>query len=278
MSFPLLLCTNGNKETRPAMDYGIWLAGLLGANVTLLGVRETPDVSGQLKKTMEETAAKLSQAGIQFEMQTKTGAAPKLIADHVCSEKFLTVIGPLGRSTFQRVVHGRSIRRVMELVCSPVLYVRENRPQMKRICLCLGGLAYSHDAETLSFYLAKTANANLTLLHIVEPVTLAYPVAKEVHDHWKHIEDTATPQGINLRRTFESARASGLEVQLKVRHGNTVHEIIEEVKSGSYDLIAMGSSYSAHSLRHIYMPNVTAEIAESLQCPVLTVRQGYALV
>jgi hypothetical protein len=43
-------------------------------------------------------------------------------------------------------------------------------------------------------------------------------------------------------------------------------------REGNYDMICMGSHYSAHALRQLYMPNVTAEVAESAHCPVLTVR------
>jgi len=41
---------------------------------------------------------------------------------------------------------------------------------------------------------------------------------------------------------------------------------------GEYDLICMGSPHSAHSLRHLYTPNVTAEVAEAANCPILTAR------
>jgi hypothetical protein len=34
----------------------------------------------------------------------------------------------------------------------------------------------------------------------------------------------------------------------------------------------MGSQYSGHGLRQFYAPNVTAEVAETIGCPVLTAR------
>ena len=38
-------------------------------------------------------------------------------------------------------------------------------------------------------------------------------------------------------------------------------------KDGDYDLVCMGSPYSASALRQFYTPNVTAEIAESYLLP-----------
>jgi nucleotide-binding universal stress UspA family protein len=70
-------------------------------------------------------------------------------------------------------------------------------------------------------------------------------------------------------------RRAGFQPEFKVRHGDVVHQIIDEVRKGDYDLVGMGSAYSAHSLRHLYTPNVTAEVAEELEIPILTVRQAY---
>jgi nucleotide-binding universal stress UspA family protein len=158
------------------------------------------------------------------------------------------------------------------------LYVREKHEQMNKILVCMGGLGYAESVLRLCLYLAKITGAGLTLLHIVEPVTLQYPTSKEVHDHWRNLAETDTPQGKNLRRGLDLAGATGLEVETKIRQGNPVHEIIEEVKTGEYDLVGMGSPHSTHSLRHLYMPNVTAEVAENLHRPVLAVRQEYPLI
>jgi nucleotide-binding universal stress UspA family protein len=111
-------------------------------------------------------------------------------------------------------------------------------------------------------------------LHVVEPVNLEYKTAREVQANWQNILETDTPQGQNLSQALAIAQGTGLKVEFKVCRGNIVHQILEEARQGSYDLIGMGSPYSAHSLRHLYMPNVTAEVAEALECPILTARQG----
>ena len=53
---------------------------------------------------------------------------------------------------------------------------------------------------------------------------------------------------------------------------NLIEQILTEVKVGNYDMICMGSPYSTHSLRQLYTPNITAEIAELVHCPVMTAR------
>jgi len=275
---PLLLCTNGNQITCSALDYGVWLAGLLHSHVTLLGVIEDPADEKFVNKLVTETEQKLKDSDIPYDIRLDHGMGPVVIARHTSTGPFLTVLGPLGRPAWRRVLQGRSFRRVLEKVATPVLYVRQGRQRLNHILVCLGGLDYSESVQHLCLYLAKIASSRLTLLHVVEPVTLEYPISKEIHEHWQHILETDTPQGKILRKAFEEAQSSGLPVQFKVRHGNPVHEILEEVKSGEYDLIGMGTPQSAHSLRHLYLPNVTAEVAEGSPCPVLSVRLGFSLV
>jgi nucleotide-binding universal stress UspA family protein len=70
----------------------------------------------------------------------------------------------------------------------------------------------------------------------------------------------------------ELAQAQGLEATLKIREGTIVEEILTEIKAGQYDLVCMGSPFSAKSLRQMYAPNVAAEVAEVTHCPTLVAR------
>jgi nucleotide-binding universal stress UspA family protein len=73
---------------------------------------------------------------------------------------------------------------------------------------------------------------------------------------------------------MQELQAAGIDAQFRVRHGSIIHEVMDEIKDQSYQMIGMGSQYSTHSLRHLYLPNVTAEVAESATCPILTARPG----
>jgi nucleotide-binding universal stress UspA family protein len=275
--FSLLLCTNGNESTFPALDYGLWLARLLNASVDLLGIVELPGQQELVQAVLNETVKKLDTAQIAYKTLLDKGRGSEVIARVAQTKNYLTVVGPLGRPVWQRVLQGRSFRRILERVETPIFYVPAARLQLKRMLICLGGLKYAQSLEHLGLYLARLTGAKITLLHVVEPITLDYPTARQVQGHWKEILVTETPQGHNLRLAMEEVRQAGLEAEFKVRHGSVVHEIQNEIMHGSYDLLGMGSAYSAHSLRHLYMPNVTAEVAEGVEIPLLSVRLGYEL-
>lgn len=270
----LLLCTNGCETTQPALDYGIWLAQALQSAVKLLGIIEDEDQDACVSSLLEELSGKLAEIGLDYSVELDRGRGTPVIARHASSGDHLTVFGPLGRPVWRRVIQGRSFRRILARVEKPLLYVPRNPQQLKRILLCMGGLGHEASMERMGIYLARKTGARVTLLHIVEPVTLQYPTASEIHHHWQDVLETDTPQGRRLRQALDEVQSSGLEAEIKIRHGNVIHEILDEIHQGGYDLVGMGSAYSTHSLRQRYLPNVTAEVAEAAVCPVLSVRAG----
>jgi nucleotide-binding universal stress UspA family protein len=119
---------------------------------------------------------------------------------------------------------------------------------------------------------ATLSRADVTILHVIPPTDLDYPTTRHVREHVKDLQDTDTILGRSLREGLDIARAAGLNAKLITRQGHIVEEILAEVRQGNYDLVCMGSRYSGHTLRQLYTPNITAEVAEVVNCPVLTVR------
>jgi nucleotide-binding universal stress UspA family protein len=136
-----------------------------------------------------------------------------------------------------------------------------------------GGLGYEVTAENLALQVATLARAEVTILYVIPPTDLDYPTTRDVREHMKNLQDTDTVLGRSLKKALNSAEAAGLNTKLITRQGHVVEEILAEVKEGNYDMVCMGSHYSAHALRQLYMPNVTAEVAEAVNCPMLTVRR-----
>jgi nucleotide-binding universal stress UspA family protein len=157
-------------------------------------------------------------------------------------------------------------------ISGPILYVSSACIPPTHIIICLGGLGYEFTAENLGLEIASRIQVPVTLLHVVPPIELDYPESRTVRDNLDHLIDTDTLLGRTLRQALEEANKRVQKPNLKIRQGNVIEEILAEVKSGDYDLVCMGSQYSGHGLRQFYAPNVTAEVAETIGCPVLTVR------
>jgi nucleotide-binding universal stress UspA family protein len=270
----LLLAFNGADNSLPAVHYGVWLAGQIGVPVTLLGIIEKSTRRRRIEEVIESVSARLEMAGIPHHTQLVTGNCRKVICQQAVSGRHLTVFGPFDRPVINRWLRGRSFRRIFEEINTPVLYVKQIHPQLRKILVCMGGLGYAKSAENWALFLAQRLDASVTLFHVVEPISYDYPIAKEIQNHWEDILGTDTPQGQNLRDALKNAQNMGVPATFQVRYGDIVHEIVSEVRTYHYDLAVMGSPSSSPHLRHLFMPNVTAEIAESVDCPVLAAEFG----
>lgn len=278
MTSDILIVTNGTKESFPAVEQGAWLAGVLDSPITLLGINERPDPAAidssvnPLEAVFEKAVSLFQAQGARYRLEVRNGSAERVAKEESVKHDSIVVLGPLGRPQFQRLVTGRSIRTFIEKLEQPLLYVPETRLPVKKILISVGGLGYDVNAEHLAMQVALKCRADVTLLHIVPPIDLDYPTAKEMNEHWQTLTETDTPVGRSLRHSLENAKAAGLSASVKVRRGNVIEEIFAEMNGGDYDLLCMGSSYSVHSLRQMYSANVTAEIMDRVRRPVMTAR------
>ncbi len=273
----ILITTNGFKGTWPSIEYGTWLAAALGKKITLLGVTENINPAAiddhhPLEDVFARAVELFQQKGVEYSLEVQNGNAEELIPRKAKQGSFIVVLSPLGRPQIRRLLTGRSIRHLMEEIEQPILYVPESRLPLKKILICMGGLGYEVTAEHIAMQIAMKSRAEITLLHIIPSIDLDYPTARTVSKNWQTLSKTDTPVGRSLRQAMDIAKADGLTANITARQGNVVEEILAEVKKGNYDLLCMGSSYSANALRQLYAPNVTAEITEAVTCPVLTAR------
>ena len=277
MSKELLITTNGFVGTWSAIEYGAWLAESMRMKITLLGVTEnlSPaaiDDHHPLEDVFELAVSLFKQKGVEYSLEVQNGDAEQVIPEKANRGDYITVVGPLGRPQLKRWLTGRSIRSFMEKVQGPILYVPDVRLPLKKLLISVGGLGYEVAAENLAFQVAAASQAEVTILHVIPPTDLDYPSTRDVRDHLKDLAETDTLPGRSMKQALDVAAKAGLNAKATARQGNVVEEILAEIKEGDYDLVCMGSAYSASPLRQMYMPNVTAEVAENAHCPVLTAR------
>ena len=277
MKTELLIATNGFKGTWAAIEYGAWLAELMRARVTLLGVTENLnpgaiDDHHPLEDIFANAVELFQKKEVEYNLELRHGQAEQVIPERANQNHFLTVVSPLGRSRLRHWLTGRSFRGLMEEIKGPILYVPRIRLPLKSLLINAGGLGYEVDAENLALQVATLSRADVTILHVIAPTDLDYPTTRDMRAHPGDLQDTDTMLGRSLRKGLEIAEAAGLNARLTTRQGHVAEEILAEVRSGNYDMVCMGSRYSAHALRQLYTPNITADVAEAANCPLLTVR------
>lgn len=278
MNSEILVATNGYSRTWPGIEYAAWLAGVMRAPVTLIGIieqKQRPNIDEEihpLEDVFSRAVALFQEKELEYHLEIHEGLAEEVIPRKAKEKDFLTVVTPLGRPPLRRLVLRRSFHQLMADITGPVLYVPSACIPPMHIIICLGGLGYGIAAENLGLEIASRIKAPVTFLHVVPPIDLDYPESRTVRDNWDHLGDTDTLLGRTLRSALDEAQKRGIKANLKLRQGIVIEEILSELKQGEYDLVCMGSPYSGHGLRQFYAPNVTAEVAEAIGCPVLTVR------
>ena len=277
MDSELLITTNGFKGTWFAVEYGAWVAEILRMKISLFGVNEIPNPAAiddhhPLEDVFERAVSLFQEKGLAYSLEVRNGPAEEVIPEKANSGPYIAVVSRLGRTQIRRLITGRSIRPLMERIQGPILYVPEMRLPLKRILISAGGLGYEEAAENLALQVAAANQAEVTILHVVPPTELDYPTTRGLRGHTKDLAETDTLPGRSLRHALEIAQNAGLNARAIARQGMIVEEILLELKEGNYDMVCMGSSYSANTLRQYYAPHVTAEVAESARCPMLTAR------
>lgn len=277
MDSELLITTNGFKGTWFAIEYGAWLAEIMRLKIKLLGVTETLNPAAiddhhPLEDVFERAVSLFKEKELPYSLEVRNGVAEQVIPEEANSGSYITVVSPLGRTQIRRLIVGRSIRPLMERIRGPILYVPEMRLPLKKILISAGGLGYEVAAENLALQVASSNHADVTILHVVPPTDLDYPTTRGLRGHTKDLAESNTLPGRSLRKALEIAQNAGLNARAIARQGIIVDEILSELHEGNYDMVCMGSSYSANTLRQFYAPHVTAEVAEAAHCPMLTAR------
>jgi nucleotide-binding universal stress UspA family protein len=277
MDSELLIATNGYKGTWFAIEYGAWLAESLKMKITLLGVTEVPNPAAiddhhPLEEVFARAVGFFDEKGLDYSLEVRNGDAEHVIPEKANSGNYITVVSRLGRTKIRRMLVGKSIRPLMERIREPILYVPELRFPLRKVLISAGGLGYEEAAENLALQIAAFNQSEVTILHVVPPTDLDYPTTRGVRGHITDLADTNTLPGRSLRHALEIAQDAGLSARVIGRQGIVVEEIVNEVQEGEYDMVCMGSSYSANTLRQYYAPNVTAEVADVVHCPLLIAR------
>ncbi len=268
--------TNGHPATWPAIQYAAHLAASTSRSLQLIAVNErSAGHAGapSLPSMLEKAQALCEEFHLALESKIEHGQAEEVIPQKVNqAPQCLHVLGPLGRPPLRRLIRGRSFRHIMAKAIGPLLYVPRFLWPPREILICLGGIGYEVTAEKLGLELAQHLQASVILLTVIPPADLDYPLVHQIEEHEHDLWETNTPLGRALRRGLEQATARGVQATVHVRHGEVIEQILNEIREHQPQLVCMGSPFSSHSLRHYYMPNVTAEIAESGIVPVLTAR------
>ncbi len=162
--------------------------------------------------------------------------------------------------------------KLIKIIGAPVLVVVGSRPQLKKVLICSGGRSYIHKAIDLTVKVALPLGATVTLFHVLPEAPAMYDNIMERTENAETLLASNSMLGLNLRREKELLEKAGVKTEVMVRYGDVTPEILEQIRVGDYDLIVTGSSPMGGAVHTYLMGDVTSEIVNRSQRPVLVVR------
>ena len=269
----ILICSDGSEQADAAISFGGLIAKACQAETTILGIAEKPEEEDSVFDALKRGRDLLKERGVAAELITKSGNPIEEIVRRAEETSYdLVVIGAVRKGTRGSFLMSAKAYKIIKAVSPPVLVVIGSRSSLKRILICSGGEKYIDSAVSFAGRLAAEAEATITLLHVMVDPPQVFSDLLKMEEDVNLLLHSGLDLGQNLRREKEELDEMGVESQVKLRHGLVLSEVFKEIRQGDYDLVVTGSSPDRGNLRAYILGNITREIVNRAECPVLVVR------
>jgi nucleotide-binding universal stress UspA family protein len=274
----MLVCSDGSPQAEKAVQFGCKIACALQAEVSLLGISEDTAHADQLMDSLRRSQRSLTDNKIAVELITKSGHVIAEIVKRTEETKYdLVVIGAVRKDTRGLFWLSSKSYKIIKVITPPVIVVVGERPALQKILICSGGKQYIEKALKLTGTLAKATGASVTLLHVMPELPSVYTGMRQRETDVDRLLNSNSELGRNLRQQKATLESMGVTVQLKLPTGFVQQQILGEIHRGDYDLVVTGTMSSAGPMQTYMMGDVTREIVNRADRPVLIVRSREGL-
>jgi len=269
----ILICSDGHSQAEKAIRFIAPIAARCGAEAAVLGIIENEKDETPLLKALQRGARILRENGVKTELATKAGEPVDEIRKRTAEVEYdLVVIGAERKKGGGLSWMSEKAYSIIKLIEPPVLAVIGNRTSVRKLVICSGGKRYIDNAVELVGRIACGGGVKVTILHVMaEPPAMYADMIRQEEDVARLLA-SSSDLGRNLLHEKKALEAKGIPAEVRLRHGLVVRELFEEIRREDFDMIVTGSSRAAGPLETYIMGDVTSEIVNGADCPVLVVR------
>ena len=269
----ILICSDGTPASDNAVRLGSGVARAIKSPITLLGIAENPGEEQPLRQALDRETDMLQSMGVERQTVIQTGEPISQILDETSVKKYdFIVIGSRRTEASGHFWRSRRTYEIIKAVEPPVLVAIGACERISRILLCSGGKHFIDPAVRLTGTLAAALHAEVTLFNVMAEPPAIYAHLIELEEDVDALLRSGSELGRNLLAEKKALEKLGVAVQVRIRHGFIVDQLLKEMREGNYDLIVSGSSRARGPLRHYIMGDVTEAILENAECSVLVAR------
>lgn len=127
---------------------------------------------------------------------------------------------------------------------------------------------YSRQALSYAEILAKTFDAKIVLIHVIDTVSYAVTESVQWTEVYARLEATIQPM---LDGLIREAEKRGVAAESKLTQGVPYDQIVKTAENVNADLVVM-ATHGRTGMPHVLLGSVAERVLRLARCPVLTVR------
>ena len=269
----VLFPTDDSPSAEAARAVAEALAQRHGAALHVLHVEVVPPVADLRFDPLPRGADPAPVPGGSIDVYRRFPTAGDAIVEYANeADADLIVMGTHGRSGFNRFTLGSTAEHVLRRAPCPVLTVGPEA-EADLAGPILAPLAFESASDVAletGAALAADRGTRLLALHVVEPVEIPVPYLMTIPpfdptDLTERVERT-------LRRWVSSVGDGLAPIDIEVRHGDAVGQILDAARERGAALIVQ-ASHGRRGIGRWLLGSVAEEVVRRAPCPVLTLRQ-----
>lgn len=271
----ILFCSDDSIQAENAVRFGALVAAACGAEASILGIVEKTGQEDAVLQALRRAQEILKEYHLTAELITKAGRPVREIIKRTQEAKYdLVVVGAVRKGTRGPLWMSARAYKIIESVEPPVLVVIGSCTRLRRILVCDGGTHKADAAVQFAGEIARRVNASVDLLHVLAEPPAVYANLVRSEEDVGQLLQSNSKLGRCLRHQKELLEKMAVPCEVRLRHGLVLDELLEELQRTEYNLVVSGSSPAHDRLRRYIMGNITREIVNRAELPVLVVRGG----
>jgi len=274
----ILICTDGSKAAERAAREVSLLRFPEETRIVLYYVMEVRGGHKVPEEIFSPIEAVLAPSFPIVERKVASGnAAAQILTETQDYSYDLVVIGDTGIS--RGLLHrrmGSTASKIMRLIDIPLLLVRRNPDQLKKVLVCTSGEAPAAETLQKGGFLVSYTHAQVGVLHVMSQLALAaISQADDLLDTAQTAMQRKTREGLHLIRAVEQIQQAGVSAPVIpiLRHGLVLDQVTAELREGQYDLLVIGSHHVSGRSRKLeaFLEDVASDLISEAPCSVLIV-------
>lgn len=295
----ILYATDGSEESLKALDYTVYLAGILGSSVTAVYVSEihfpltslfpvsestvlemAEKTENRFRETFTQFSKRFKEKGIPFSSNIVRDGTSEGIVDTAKKEGAdLIVMGKSGRGYISSTILGSNTKNVLRMIGVPVLAVRgkeaSDGPEIKKILVPVDISDAPVSALPEAIELADKLGARVMAVYVFWLDGNVYEIPPGLVDELIESSKSKLAQMVEDELSAfnkSSGQETRVEIESDVLHGVSPTYVLREYAlDNSVDLIIV-KTHGRKGMSRLLYGSETERIIQESPCSVLAVK------